>query len=153
MDIEHRRGLKLNKYSDYEQMSRAAADFILSELRARPGLLLCTATGASPTRTYELLAEQFQRSPSTFQSLRVLKLDEWGGLAIDDPGSSETYLRKHLLGPLGIPPERYLGFDSDPRDPETECGRIRNWLAQNGPIDICVLIFVFSDWDLTATSP
>src|SRR5207244_10258717 len=91
------------------------------------------------TLTYDLLAEQFRRSPSIFQNLRVLKLDEWGGLAIDDPGSSETYLRQHLLGPLSISPDRYIGLQSDPPDPQAECARIRAWLAQHGPIDVCVL--------------
>ena len=131
--------MKLKVYSDYEQMSRAAADFILAELQNRPDLLLCTATGASPTRTYGFLAEQFQRDPATFQRLRVLNLDEWGGLAMDDPGSSETYLQRHVIGPLAISGDRYTSFQSRPKDPQKECSRIREWLARNGPIDICVL--------------
>jgi len=120
-------------------MSRAAADFLIAELRRKSDLLLCTATGASPTRIYQLLAEERGRSAELFHRLRILKLDEWGGLAMDDPGSCEFYLQQHVLGPLGVSKDRYMGFQSQPRGPEAECARIRSWLNGNGPIDVCVL--------------
>src|SRR5438132_766182 len=99
--------------SDFEKASRAAADLIVSALRTKPDLLVCCATGASPTRTYELLADEHRRNSSLFQNIRILKLDEWGGLAMDDPGSCEAYLRKHVLGPLAISKDRYVGFESN----------------------------------------
>jgi len=132
-------GLSLAVYPDYERLSRAAAEIIISHLRQKPDLLLCAATGASPTRIYQLLVEEFRREPDAFRNLRVLKLDEWGGLAMDDPGSCEFYLQQHLLKPLSISTERYAGAQSDARFPEKECARIRQWLQENGPIDICVL--------------
>jgi galactosamine-6-phosphate isomerase len=131
--------MQLNVLPDYEQMSRAAAAEIISAVRQKPNLLLCAATGGSPTRTYELLHEEFQRAPKFFAELRVLKLDDWGGLAMDDPGSSEFYLQKHLLQPLRISEERYCGFRSNPADPAAECSRVAKWLAANGPIHVCVL--------------
>ena len=137
--MQHHSGLVLEKRADEQAMSRAAADFLLSEISRKPDLLLCTATGASPTRTYELLAEQSRRDSAKFRQIRVLKLDEWGGLAMDDPGSSETYLRRHLLGPLAISNDRYTSFNSEPADPEAECERIRTWLQSHGPIDVCIL--------------
>ena len=139
MTHKEKSGLVLSKRATAEEMSRAAADLVLAELRRKPDLLLCTATGASPTRTYQLLAEEHGRAASLFQRLRILKLDEWGGLAMDDPGSCEFYLRQHVLGPLGISKDRYTGFQSQPGDPEAECARIRSWLSANGPIDVCIL--------------
>ena len=132
-------GIVLSKYSTAEEMSRAAADFLIAELRRKPDLLLCTATGASPTRTYEMLAEERGRNAGLFQRLRILKLDEWGGLAMDDPGSCECYLQQHVLGPLGVSKDRYTGFQSQPNDPDAECARMRSWLGANGPIDVCLL--------------
>jgi len=124
---------------DSEAVGRAGADLVISELRAKPNLLLCTATGASPTRTYELLAEESRKSPQLFKQLRILKLDEWGGLAMDDPGSCEAYLRRYVLGPLAISSDRYTGFQSEPKNPDQEATRIRQWVAEHGPIDICIL--------------
>src|SRR5687767_12343628 len=124
---------------DYDTMSRRAAEFIVAEIRARPDLLLCTATGSSPTRTYELLAEHHLREPALFGRLRVIKLDEWGGLPPDDPGTCEAYLRRHLIEPLQISPDRYHTFRGDAPDPEAECRAVQRTLRDHGPVDLCIL--------------
>jgi len=124
---------------DHEQMSRRAAARITAAIRRQPGLLLGVVTGASPTRTYERLAERRAAEPSLFRRLRVVKLDEWLGLPPRHPASCESYLRLKVLGPLGIPRSRYQGFDPRPKDAGEDCARIARWLGRNGPIDLCVL--------------
>lgn len=124
---------------DPESMSRKAAERVLNALAGKPDLLLCAAGGSTPLRTYQLLAEHHARKPDAFRSLRVVKLDEWGGIEMDDPGSCEGQLRTHLVNPLGLAEERYFGFRSNPANPEAECERIRRRLASEGPIDLCVL--------------
>src|SRR4029079_13542626 len=99
----------------------------------------CAASGRTPTRTYELLARRRGDEPALFQRLRVIKLDEWEGLAMDDPGSCELHLRRHLLDPLEVPPERYTGFRGDAIAPEAECAHIAGVLEERGPIGLCVL--------------
>ena len=123
---------------NYEEMSRVAAQIIADELRSKPGLLLCAATGSTPTLTYDLLTAKRKEDPSLFPSLRLVKLDEWGGLPMADSGSCETYLQNHLVRPLGIPPERYISFQSE-AEPRAECARIARTLDAEGPIDLCVL--------------
>jgi galactosamine-6-phosphate isomerase len=116
-------------------MSAAAANAIVERLKKKPDLLLCLATGSTPTRTYELLA----RCPkSLFTQARILKLDEWGGIPMNSPAACESYLRKLLIDPLDLAP-RYTAFQSQPADPVAECARIAAWLKQNGPIDLCIL--------------
>jgi galactosamine-6-phosphate isomerase len=124
---------------DYEAMSRLAADVILDTLRENPRLLLGVATGSTPTRTYELLAAAESSNPALFSQVRLLKLDEWGGLAQDDPSTCEIYVQRHLLTPLHVSSDRYLGWRTNPDDPTAECRRIQNWLAEHGPIDLCLL--------------
>lgn len=131
--------LPITVEADYEAMSRRAADVVAEQLRAKPDLLLCVATGSSPRRAYELLAEKRRDEPRLFERLRVLKLDEWGGLPPEHPGTCETYLRRWLIEPLGISAERYLTFRGDAAEPEAECGRIREMLRAHGPIDLSVL--------------
>ncbi len=101
--------------------------------------MLCAATGNSPTGTYGVLAKEYGLRPALFDDLRVLKLDEWGGVPINDPGTCESYIHKHLLTPLQIPEKRYLSFDSNPTDTESECKRTQAVLSSAGPIDCCVL--------------
>jgi galactosamine-6-phosphate isomerase len=130
--------VKHRVFSDDEVMSRFVADRIAACLDEKPDSLICLATGATPTRTYELLSERHLRHPSLLAKARLLKLDEWGGLAMDDPASCEAYLRRVLVDRHGLA-DRYVAFQSCPPDADLECQRISSWLEQNGPIDLCVL--------------
>ena len=61
---------------------------------------------------------------------------------MDHPGTCESYLRNYFVGPLQIPEDRYIAFQSDPENPEAECERIQQILDQKGPIDISRLIIL-----------
>jgi len=126
-------------FDNHESLSTEAAVRICGALAGKPSLLLCAAGGSTPVRTYQLLAEHRVREPEVFRRLRVVKLDEWGGLATDDPGTCEHQLQTILVRPLGLPAEHYFGFNSNPADPEAECQRVRDRLAAEGPIDLCIL--------------
>jgi galactosamine-6-phosphate isomerase len=123
----------------YEDLSLRAGEIFMEHLNVNKALLLGAATGSTPTGFYRHLAESARQAPSLFSALRVMKLDEWYGLPMDDPGTCETYIRTRLLEPLKISDDRYLTFNSDPKDPEAECLGMKTMLEQNGPIDLCVL--------------
>src|SRR5262245_17359827 len=94
--------------ADHEAVSRAAAHCVCKSLAAKPNLLLCAAGGSTPLRTYDLLAEAQGHTPKIFNALRILKLDEWGGIEMNKPGSCEEQLQSHLIGPLEINSDRYI---------------------------------------------
>jgi galactosamine-6-phosphate isomerase len=131
--------MQIERAGSYEEMSRRAARQIQRALRRKPDLLIGLATGATPTRTYELLAAAREAEPSRFRHLRVVKLDEWLGLPLGHPGSCESDLRRKVLGPLAVSRSRYRGFASRPRDPHAESRKLGRWLARHGPLDLCVL--------------
>ena len=124
---------------DYEAMSRRAEQLIVTNLRRRPRLLLCASAGGTPTRLYQLLAARRQDEPRLFDRLRVLQIDEWGGLPPAHPATCDEDLRVKLVAPLRLSHDRYVSFRTDASDPEAECQRVAEWLAQNGPIDLCIL--------------
>jgi galactosamine-6-phosphate isomerase len=130
--------LKRQVFDDHEAVSRHAAALIAERLRQEPPAILCLACGNTPMRTYQLLTDEGAREHSLFGQCRVIKLDEWGGLPPGDPATCEEQLRATLISPLRLH-DRYIGFDTQPPDPEADCERIANWLDQNGPIDTCVL--------------
>jgi galactosamine-6-phosphate isomerase len=120
-------------------MSRWAAAQIRTVLQAKPSALVGLATGGSPLRTYQLLAKRAAREPRLFRAIRILKLDEWGGLDLNDPASCESYLQRHVLTPWGVKAGRYFGWHSRPKNPAAECGRVARWLKRHGPMDLCVV--------------
>jgi galactosamine-6-phosphate isomerase len=131
--------LRIEVADSYEAMSRRAAGLIVEELKKKPGLILSVAAGGSPSRLYELLADRHRLKPALFRRMRLLQIDEWGGLSKGHAASCESDLRLKFLEPLAVTEERYVGFRTEAKDPEVECDRIAQWLAANGPIDICIL--------------
>jgi galactosamine-6-phosphate isomerase len=131
--------MKIEKFNSYKELSNKAKELIVQEIKNKPNLLLCTATGGSPTGTYELLGKEFQKQPELFNQLKIIKLDEWGGIPMNHPTTCETYLQTHLIQPLQIHASRYTCFLSNPENPQKECARIQNQLDKTGHIDICIL--------------
>lgn len=129
----------IHEAESYESLSQNAAKFIADEIRSQPGLLLCAAAGLTLTRTYDLLAERRLTEPHLCDDLRVVKLDEWGGVEMGHAATCETFLQKHLIRPLDIPAERYIAFQSNPENPVAECERLCALLARHIPIDLCIL--------------
>jgi galactosamine-6-phosphate isomerase len=130
--------MKLIVHDDYEAMSAAAAQWLVDRIRTRPAMLACLAAGSTPTRAYELFVEWSRRTPELFDELRLIALDEWGGLSAENPGSCQFQLRREVVAPLGMD-ERFLAFDGDAPNLQAECDRVADWLSRHGPIDACVL--------------
>jgi galactosamine-6-phosphate isomerase len=120
-------------------MSARAADFIVVELKQRPDLLLCASAGGTPTGPYEQLATRYTRQPQLFKKMRVVQIDEWVGTRPTHPATCRYDLQTKLLAPLRIDPCRFRGYKSDAPDPHREPKSMSQWLAKNGPIDICIL--------------
>ncbi len=131
--------MKIIEPGDYDTLSLEAALMITEGIKKNNRALLCAATGGSPTGTYAQLKQSYDLQPALFSRLRVIKLDEWAGLPMNNPATCESYLQKNLIIPLHITTDRYISFQSDPEDPEGECRRIQTDLKKNGPIDICIL--------------
>ncbi|MBT8235820.1 MAG: 6-phosphogluconolactonase [Bacteroidia bacterium] len=131
--------MKIIPCSDYDEMSQLAAQSVLTELRQKSGQLLCPASGNSAVGVYNKLAHAIHEDPQIFEELRILMLDEWHGLAADDPNSCNAFLNKYLVRPLAISKERCFFFDGNTSEPEKECERMVALLSQQGPIDVCIL--------------
>jgi galactosamine-6-phosphate isomerase len=124
---------------DYSVMSAQAADFIVSELKARPNLLLCASAGGTPTGPYAQLVVRYSRQPYLFKKMRVIQIDEWVGPHPTHPATCRYDLQTKLLTPLSIERSRFRGYRGDASNPHRECASTSDWLAKNGPIDICIL--------------
>jgi galactosamine-6-phosphate isomerase len=132
-------GLHLLIAEDYSAMSLQAARLIEMETKARPDLLVCASGGASWAGCYEELGRKKSRNPGLFRRLRVVQIDEWGGLRRDDLATCRAQITKQMVRPLAVTRGRFAGFRSDPANPERECERMQRWLMANGPIDLCLL--------------
>jgi galactosamine-6-phosphate isomerase len=127
--------MNITRVSNYQELSALAAKHIINEVTHKPDLLFCAATGGSPTGMYAEMAKE----KSVFSKMRVIKMDEWGVIPASHPDSCESYLHKHLLGPLDIPSSRYVSFDPNTAEAEKEIKRVETYIEENSPMDICIL--------------
>ena len=125
--------------ADYDEMSRRAAESVLADLGDNTKMLLCATSGHSPLAVYQILAKEFKEDPEVFSEMRILMLDEWYGLPIDDPSSGKAFTQNNVIQPLSITKERFFYFESNAPIPEKECERISRVLKEQGPIDLCIL--------------
>lgn len=131
--------MNIQYFTNYDEMSQRCSTIIIESLKENSNQLLCAATGNSPEGVYKNLADAFVKNPEIFNNLKIVKLDEWGGIPATHPNSCETYIKRKILRPLNISNNRYVSFESTPDSQELECGRVQMELKQKGPIDICVL--------------
>ena len=127
--------MRVTVYPDREALDRQAAALIREAAQARPDLLICLASGDTPTGTYALLAG----APERLARARFIQLDEWAGLGAGDAASCAAYLERTVRGPLAVPPERWIGIQGDAPDAAAECRRVAAALEDAGPIDLCIL--------------
>jgi galactosamine-6-phosphate isomerase len=89
-----------------------------------PDAITGVCTGESPKPAYKHVVRFHDAGRFSSERLRFVKVDEYLGMPLDDPRSCESFLRTLLIGPLGIPDERYISFDSMPVDEVGECARV-----------------------------
>ena len=131
--------MKITYSDNYENMSERAAQVLLNELEINKNLLLCPAAGNSPKGLYKHITKTYSKKPELFKKLKIIELDEWGGIPKDDENSCYSYLQKNLLKPLDISADRLVSFNPQAKNPEAECNRIQKVIDQTGPIDYCIL--------------
>lgn len=131
--------MELRTFPDAAALATAAADLVVALVAERPDAHLCLAAGRTLRPLYAELVRRAGAGECSFAQVRCSQLDEWYGLAPDDPGTCAADLREHLLDPLGIPAEHRLEFDTAAPDPAAECARVAAALAAWGDFDLCLL--------------
>ncbi|MDO1448664.1 glucosamine-6-phosphate deaminase [Rhodocytophaga aerolata] len=131
--------MKISIFPDYQEMSRAAADFVAKYVNKHPRSLLCFPSGDTPTGTLQLLVQYGLEKKVDFSQCRFVGLDEWVGMDEHTPGSCKQYMYTHFFHPLHIPKENIVFFDAKATDLAQECKRIDQSIFEHGPIDIMLV--------------
>lgn len=131
--------MKFHYLPDFVAMSRKGFDLVKTEIDVKPDMLFCVASGGSPSGLYSEMVNYQKDQPDFCSKLRVVKLDEWGGLEAGSTFTSEHDVQTKFIQPLGIAPDRYLTIDPFTPNPAEECERMKADIANVGPVDICIL--------------
>jgi galactosamine-6-phosphate isomerase len=125
--------------SDFKEMSQKGFQIVKAEIESKPDLLFCVASGGSPSGLYANMVHEKSLNPGFCKHLKVVKMDEWGGLEVGSKVTSELDVQSKFIQPLQISKDKYWTIDPYTDDPQRECRLMESTLQKEGPIDICVL--------------
>lgn len=131
--------MKIQIHSDYNDMCRAAANFVADYIRKKPASLLCFPSGDTPTGILRNLVEGIKKSELDISNCEFVGLDEWAGLNGRDEGSCRHYMDEHFFRPLDIIENRIHFFDGAAANLEEECRRIDQLVKEKKGIDLMMV--------------
>ncbi|WP_075980449.1 glucosamine-6-phosphate deaminase [Bacillus massilinigeriensis] len=131
--------MKVIQVKDYEEMSRAAAQYIIQKVQQNPSITLGLATGGTPIGTYQHLIEDHQKNHTSYQGVKTFNLDEYIGLSNDHPNSYHYYMDQELFNHIDIQKTNVHIPRGDQMDYERECSYYEDLIEENEGIDLQIL--------------
>ncbi|WP_423147941.1 glucosamine-6-phosphate deaminase [Rubrolithibacter danxiaensis] len=131
--------MKILTFANYEKMSVAAADFVVSYIQQKSDALLCFPSGDSPTGILSVLIRYAEEGKVNFDKCSFVGLDEWVGMDETNEGSCKHYMYSKFFNPLKIRPDQIIFFNALALDLDKECKRIDDLISLKGGIDIMMV--------------
>lgn len=88
---------------------------------------------------YELLCDAHRNDGLSFSRVATFNLDEYVGLAADDPASYRSYMDRHLFSQIDIDPKNTCLPNGMSDDLDAECANYERLIAEQGGIDLQLL--------------
>src|SRR5262249_36149031 len=115
------------------------ARIIARELHANPHLVLGLATGRTMESVYPLLVRMHRKEGLDFSLCSTFNLDEYVGLAPDDPHSYRQYMNEHLFRHVNLEPRNTHLPNGQAADLDAECHNYEATIGKFGGIDLQLL--------------
>jgi glucosamine-6-phosphate deaminase len=121
------------------ELYRLAARRVAEQVRAKPACVLGLATGRSMLPLYDELARLHAAEGLSFARVTAFNLDEYVGVAPDEPGSFRHFMRVQLLERTDLPARSLHLPDAASRDPAGAARAYETAIAAAGGIDLQLL--------------
>jgi glucosamine-6-phosphate deaminase len=124
---------------DESAAARLVAHLVARELRARPSLVLGLATGRTMEKVYAGLVRMHREEDLDFSLCRTFNLDEYVGLAPDDPHSYRCTMDRQLFDLVNIDRRNTHVPDGLAADLQRESEAYEERIRECGGIDLQLL--------------
>ena len=122
---------------NYEEVSKKAAQMILSQVTLKPNSVLGLATGSTPIGMYENLVSLNKKGDIDFSEVRTFNLDEYYKLPKENDQSYHYFMYKNLFNGIDIKDEN-VHVPCGQGNIQENCDEYNKMLAEN-PVDIQLL--------------
>jgi len=130
---------RFHVYPNERAAARALARHVSDAIQVKPDLVLGLPTGRTPVGFYHELSGMVDHGRCSFRSVRTFNLDEFLGIPPTHPGSYRRFMEAHLFNRVDLPASQINFLNGDARDPEAECERYEQAIAQAGGLDVQIL--------------
>lgn len=124
-----------HRFPDDASLGAYVAERLAEILKAKPDATFCIAAGTSSFPVFDALKARVKSGELTFSKASFFAMDEWCGLPQDADGAMADFLHRHFLDEIDFG-DTFL-FDGM-ADPEAECVRAEEFLAEHGGLDAVV---------------
>ncbi len=131
--------MRLIKTTDYNEMSKVAADIIAAQMKEKPNSILGLATGSSPIGTYKELIQKNRSGEIDFAPIKTVNLDEYVGLPRDNDQSYYYFMNDQLFNHVNIDKSCTNVPSGMATDAEEECSRYEALIQSLGGVDLQLL--------------
>lgn len=125
--------------ADETAMGRLAADAVAETVARQPAAVISLPTGNTPLPLFAELVDRVGRGELDLSRVHLFCLDEYLGVAADDPNSLTGWLQQAVIGPAEFDPARVHTLPATDRDPAAAANRYEAELTALGGLDLAVL--------------
>ena len=127
------------KVKNEEEMGKKAASILAAQILMKPNAVMGLATGSTPTGAYQQLVKWHQQGDLDFSQVTSVNLDEYRGLAGDNPQSYRYFMNEHLFSHVNIDKSRTFVPDGLEADADKACQAFNQMIRDVGGIDLQLL--------------
>ena len=126
-------------FDNYEELSIAAAEFVVAEINKKPKFNLGLPTGDTPVGMYKILSEMNKAGIVDFSDVTTFNLDEYLGLKRSDVQSYWYFMNKNLYSNVNLKPENTNIPNGMAEDMEAETKAYDKKIEDMGGLDLMIL--------------
>lgn len=131
--------MKIIEATNYQDLSRKAANIISAQIILKPNCVLGLATGSSPIGTYKQLIDWYNKGDIDFSQVKSVNLDEYMGLAPDNPQSYYYFMYENFFKHINIDLKKVHIPNGMEEDIEKECSHYDQLISSLGGVDLQLL--------------
>lgn len=125
--------------SDYQDMSRKAADVIAAQVHSKPDTILGLATGSTPIGLYAELVKDYEAGSLSFAQVESFNLDEYRGLEGTHDQSYRYFMNTNLFDHVDIDKAKTHVPDGSNPDSDAACASYEQSIREAGGVDLQLL--------------
>ncbi len=131
--------MKLIVESNYDMVSKKAAEIVDEYVKSNPKIILGLATGSTPIGMYKELINKHKTEGTDYSNVRTFNLDEYVGLSGEHPSSYRYFMNEEFFNGININHKNTTVPNGKAENLSEYCKNYDEMIDDAGGIDLQIL--------------